>query len=123
MINQARGLYNDKMLYGNFLTTLPQKVWSFATGEASIIYKEPTRREGVFQRVDETYYPPEQGGGVHTLEKKIDLLFLKYIELGVRRIGGAFCTAIAVGVGVPVGMGIKLTHRVALSIFYPPNKL
>lgn len=105
-----QSIWNDETLYGHFLTVVPNQLWSFATSEDLLFYTKPD--PGTAQRVYlifEKFSVTKRwsNGMPKSFYAATNILPAKYIELGVRRIGGGFlaiCTSVLV---LPLSLPLK----------------
>jgi hypothetical protein len=104
-------IYSDPTLCGHCLTQLPAKSWAFAKSEANTLYHKsnfspPQRFCLVFEKYQYTDGTPDK------VTTGTNLIFMEYLELAFRRVGGFVFTACALITALPLGMAIKTIHAV-----------
>lgn len=114
-------IWNDKALYGHCLTNLPKKLWDFTTSDDLLFYQKPD--PGSAKRIYlifEMYTVVTRrwpNGNIRSFYGATNILLAKYLELGVRRIGGSVLT-ICIGLLLaPFVFLIKTTHLVVRQFF------
>jgi hypothetical protein len=96
------------------MTSIPLNVWDFAMSDQLYTYQMPdpgtARRVFLIFEQYTVVTARHPNGIVRTMEGGTNVLPAKYLELGVRRIGGslvAICLLLTIGL---VGVAIKTIH-------------
>jgi hypothetical protein len=113
MCNSLGRIWNDRTLLGNFLTELPTKLWSFTTSDKLYTYTQPdpgTARKVycIFEEYVKTNHRPN--GTVENVRVGSNILPLKYLESGLRKLCGFLSTATISLTAAPIGFALKVIN-------------